>query len=84
MKYVINIDEDNPISVTDREIVYMDNDTGMTWTISKNGKKKLKPLEDHETKKIGWICPVCGRGLSPYTSACPCGNGKGWEITCQI
>ena len=30
----------------------------------------------------GWVCPVCGRGLSPYTSVCPCNNGKGWEITC--
>lgn len=30
----------------------------------------------------GWICPVCGRGLSPFTSVCPCNNGKGWEITC--
>lgn len=31
---------------------------------------------------IGWVCPFCGRGLSPYTSVCPCQNQKGWEITC--
>ena len=31
---------------------------------------------------IGWVCPVCGRGLSPYTAVCPCQNQKGWEITC--
>ena len=30
----------------------------------------------------GWVCPVCGRGLSPYTAVCPCRNGKGWEPTC--
>ena len=23
-------------------------------------------------KEYGWICPVCGRGLSPSTSECPC------------
>lgn len=34
-------------------------------------------------KMMGWICPVCGRGLSPFTAVCPCkDNGKGWEITC--
>ena len=21
---------------------------------------------------VGWTCPRCGRGLSPYTSTCPC------------
>ena len=31
---------------------------------------------------MGWVCPVCGRGLSPYTSVCPCKGGKGWEVTC--
>lgn len=28
---------------------------------------------------FGWICPKCGRVLSPYTPSCPC-NEK-WEIT---
>lgn len=23
-------------------------------------------------KITGWICPVCGRGLSPFTAVCPC------------
>lgn len=23
-------------------------------------------------KMVGWICPVCGRGLSPFTRVCPC------------
>lgn len=22
----------------------------------------------------GWICPVCGRGLAPWVSCCPCAN----------
>ena len=22
--------------------------------------------------QVGWICPVCGRGLAPSTSYCPC------------
>ena len=22
--------------------------------------------------KEGWVCPICGRGLSPWTSECPC------------
>ena len=33
-----------------------------------------------EYKPTGWICPVCGRGLSPFTSVCPCKDK--WEITC--
>lgn len=31
-------------------------------------------------KQEGWICPVCGRGLSPWTSFCPC-QGSEMKIT---
>lgn len=44
--------------------------------------KKLPSAQPETPMQIGWICPVCGRGLSPLTSVCPCNNGKGWEITC--
>lgn len=27
----------------------------------------------------GWICPVCGRGVAPWTSFCPCQSD--WKIT---
>lgn len=39
--------------------------------------------ETYPTKMTGWTCPVCGRGLSPFTSVCPCKGWKGLEITCQ-
>ena len=29
---------------------------------------------------VGWTCPVCGRGLSPFTTVCPCKDK--WEVTC--
>jgi len=30
----------------------------------------------------GWICPVCGRGLSPYTNFCPCKEWGEMIVTC--
>jgi len=38
-----------------------------------------------ETNKggfYGWICPVCGRGNSPFTSTCPC-KPLDIKITCS-
>lgn len=42
----------------------------------------IENLPSAQPEQKGWICPVCGRGLSPYTTVCPCKNGEGWEITC--
>ena len=43
----------------------------------------IKHLPSAQPEQKGWVCPVCGRGLSPLTMVCPCNNGKGWEITCK-
>jgi len=42
-----------------------------------NEFEKLKEINRNLKEKVnqgitGWICPVCGRGLSPFTNVCPC------------
>ena len=36
-----------------------------------HGETKLEESK-HSSAVYGWICPVCGRGLSPYTNECSC------------
>lgn len=53
-----------------------------SWYAAQIEKLPSAQPEQQIPQMRGWVCPVCGRGLSPYTSVCPCNNGKGWEITC--
>lgn len=34
------------------------------------------------TGPVGWICPRCGRGNSPWTAQCPCAPEPEMRITC--
>ena len=57
----------------------MNEDVSTTPKIDQIASETIDP-----PKMVGWICPVCGRGLSPYTTICPCKgwiDGK-WEVTC--
>ena len=48
---------------------YTTSRSNTTSTTSSNKSNKNKK----EDKMIyGWICPVCGKGVSPYTSYCNC------------
>lgn len=39
---------------------------------------------DYQVRSYGWICPVCGRGNSPFTPTCPCKPWTpNWTITCE-
>lgn len=37
-------------------------------------------IGDLPPKQYGWICPKCGRVMSPTTPFCPCG-GHGYRTT---
>ena len=37
------------------------------------------PMPNCFGEQKGWICPVCGRGVAPWTSYCPCQSD--WKIT---
>ena len=39
-----------------------------------------KTINAPKPVQYGWICPVCGRGNSPFTSTCPC-KPLDWNLT---
>ena len=48
-----------------------------------NISKTSKSVSETMNKPVqyGWICPVCGRGNSPFTNTCPC-KPINWNLTC--
>lgn len=44
-------------------------------------KVNLKATYVEMEPQVGWICPVCGRGLSPWTNCCPCKVSSEINIT---
>ena len=48
-----------------------------TTLISNTTSTTSSNKSENKDKMIyGWICPVCGRGVSPYTSYCNCKINK--------
>ena len=45
-----------------------------------NRRINLRFVNPTESGMVGWTCPVCGRGLSPFTTVCSCKDK--WEVTC--
>ena len=44
--------------------------------------KIVQSSATNATAGVGWICPVCGRGLSPFTTFCPCKGYIKYDIEC--
>ena len=70
---------------------YTDTAGNEHWTDTETGHRVSRKIqtvgsEDRNyitPKMTGWICPVCGRGLSPFTAVCPCKNDNKWQVTCE-
>lgn len=48
-------------------------DTNCTTSSSNTTSTTSSNRSENKDKMLyGWICPVCGKGVSPYTSYCNC------------
>lgn len=47
-----------------------------THCTTSNSTTSSNKSENKDKMIYGWICPVCGKGVSPYTSYCNCKFNK--------
>ena len=69
-----------------RRQIYEDTITGTDTKIKKPNQPTtegtITPPQIHSGAMTGWVCPVCGRGLSPFTTFCPCKGYIKYDIEC--
>ena len=60
------------------------NKTAMGVAYDTNAAEELDKKEEKRGigGAVGWVCPICGRGMSPYAHSCPC-RGFG-QVTCSV
>jgi len=69
-------------SINSDELLTSDQDYRKIEQIIDNMQSTAPIGESRTYGMTGWICPVCGRGLSPFTSVCPCRGYTRIDITC--
>ena len=56
---------------------------GMPYTTGGCGCPLFKKTKETPVGIPDWTCPVCGRGLSPYMTMCPCKEPPK-KVTCGV
>jgi len=54
----------------------------ITWNSTASPTMCNCVIEPQPAMMQGWVCPVCGSGMSPFASKCDC-NFKGYVATCN-
>ena len=53
---------------------------GETWELNGEEIREALATVNPAPAMTGWICPKCGRSLSPFAQVCPCSIK--WEVIC--
>jgi hypothetical protein len=54
-------------------------ETIITDTTTTGNFESIGYMQVMAQKTYGWICPICGSGISPYADVCPFCHGNGYR-----